>query len=146
MYMKKPNNTALIATTIISSVLIGATASWFLFPKKRKKLISSLNRNSSAVTDTLKVKLHSFMEDIKKELELACDKANSYLQMEKALNEKILKITLKIQNDFPELYSFIEEMPITIPDSNDPEISLNNLKKYHNSLEVMLKNYKPTHK
>ncbi len=144
--MKKSNSTAVIATTILSSVLIGATISWFLFPKKRKRIVSSLNRSTSAVTDSIKVKIHSFMEDMKKELELACDKANSYLQMEKALNEKILKITLLIQNDFPELYSFIEEMPVTIPDSNDPEISLNNLKKYHNSLEVMLKNYKPTHK
>jgi hypothetical protein len=92
--MKKSNNTAVITATILSGVLIGATISWFLFPKKRKKIISSLNRSTSAVKDTLKVKLHNFMEDMKKELELACDKANSYLQMEKALNEKILKINV----------------------------------------------------
>jgi hypothetical protein len=146
MYMKKPNNSVVIATTILSSVVIGVTIGWFLFPKKRKKIISSLNRSTNAITDTLKVKLHSFMEDMKKGLALACDKANNYLEMEKSLNEKILKITLIIQNDFPELYSFIEEMPVTIPDSNDPEISLNNLNKYYNSLEVMLKNYKSTHK
>lgn len=144
--MKKSSNTAVVATAIVSTVVIGATLGWFLFPKKRKKIISSIKQSTGAVSDTIKVKLHSYMEDLKKQLEQACEKANNYLQMEKALNEKILKVTLKIQNDFPELYTFIEEMSVTIPDTNDPEINLNNLKKYYNSLEVVLNNYKPTHK
>lgn len=142
----KKSNTVVIATSILSSVIISAAIGWFLFPKKRKKIISDLSRSTDAVSDTVKVKLHRFMEDLKRESELAFDKANNYLQMEKALNEKILKITLKIQRDFPELYSFIEEMPITIPNTNDPEISLNSLNKYYNSLELLLKNYVPTHK
>jgi hypothetical protein len=144
--MKKSNKTAVITTAIISSVVVGATISWFLFPERRKKVVSSLNSGTASISDSIKVKLYSFMENLKKELERACDKANNYLQMEKALNGKILKITLKIQSDFPELYNYIDEMSITIPDSNDPEISLSNLNKYYNSLEVMLNNYKPTHK
>jgi len=143
--MKKSNNTAVIASTILSSVVVGATIAWFLFPRKRKKMIHTLKYESYAMSDMLKLKLHGFMEEVKKEIEMACDKTNEFLQMEKAINAKILKITLKISNDFPELYSYLEEMPVTIPYTNDPEINLNNLKKYYNSLEVMLKNYMLTH-
>jgi len=143
--MKKSNNTAVIASTILSSVVVGATITWFLFPRKRKKMIHTLKYESYAMSDMLKLKLHGFMEEVKKEIEMACDKTNEFLQMEKAINAKILKITLKISNDFPELYSYLEEMPVTIPYTNDPEINLNNLKKYYNSLEVMLKNYMLTH-
>lgn len=143
--MKNNNNTSLIATTILSSVIVGAVAGYFLFPKKRKKIITKLNRKTSIVTDVFKVKLYGIMEHLKNELELACDNATEYLQMEKALNAKILKITLRIQSEFPELYPYLEEMPITISNTNDPEINLSYLKKYYNSLENMLKNYIPTH-
>jgi hypothetical protein len=56
-------------------------------------------------------------------------------------NEKILKITMKIKDQYPELFKYLIEMPETIPDEKDPEIELKNLKQYFNSLNVMLDKY-----
>lgn len=55
----------------------------------------------------------------------------------KELNAKILKITLTIKNKYPELSKYIEEMPITIPNKNNPEITLIELKKYLESLNLL---------
>ena len=43
------------------------------------------------------------------------------MKTEKELNNDILKITLTIQEKFPELSKYIAEMPVTIPDIDDPE-------------------------
>jgi hypothetical protein len=51
------------------------------------------------------------------------------------LNVKILKVTLLIQEDYPELSKFITEMPVTIPNSAHPNINLKNLKEYYFSLD-----------
>jgi len=61
--------------------------------------------------------------------------------LEKELNSKILKITMTILEKHPELYSYIEEMPITIPNETNPEMSLKHLKAYYDSLESILNNY-----
>jgi hypothetical protein len=60
-------------------------------------------------------------------------------------NAEILKITLKIQNEFPELLKYITEMPITMPDAQHPEINIKNLSDYHESLEALLRNYGVNH-
>ena len=57
------------------------------------------------------------------------------------INRRILKITLQIQTNNPELSQFIEEMPITVPDEKTPEISQKNLEDYLNSLILFLKKY-----
>jgi hypothetical protein len=41
---------------------------------------------------------------------------------ENELNEKILKITMRIKEQYPELSKYLNEMPITIPDEKDPEV------------------------
>jgi two-component system OmpR family response regulator len=61
--------------------------------------------------------------------------------LEKELNTKILKATMMIMEKYPELSKYIEEMPETIPDENDPEVTLKNLKSYYNSLDSLLKKY-----
>lgn len=61
--------------------------------------------------------------------------------IEKELNSKILKITMLILEKYPELYKYIEEMPETIPDERDPEVTLKNLKAYYDSLYSMLNKY-----
>ena len=61
------------------------------------------------------------------------------------LNSKILKITLTIMEQYPELSKYIEEMPVTIPTDNNPEITLSNLKTYYESLSLMLNKYKTEH-
>ncbi len=60
---------------------------------------------------------------------------------EKKLNSAILKITMKIQETYPELSKYIAEMPVTIPNSSAPEITLKALKDYYNSLEVIFLKY-----
>jgi hypothetical protein len=68
------------------------------------------------------------------------------MQTEKELNEDILKLTLTIQERFPELSKYITEMPVTIPDEKNPQINLTTLKDYYDSLEAVLKEYASTHK
>ena len=63
---------------------------------------------------------------------------------EKELNAAILKKTLMIQERFPELSKYIEEMPITIP-VNNPEINLKQLTDYYNSLENLIEKYAKNH-
>ncbi len=67
------------------------------------------------------------------------------MKTEKEINNDILKITMTIQEKFPELSKYIAEMPETIPDSDDPEINIKNLKSYYDSLEALLKKYATNH-
>jgi hypothetical protein len=73
------------------------------------------------------------------------DKSASYKQLEDELNAKILAITMTIKDHYPELYKHIEEMPQTIPNKEQPEITLNNLRSYYESLNTMLADYKAKH-
>lgn len=68
------------------------------------------------------------------------------MKTEEELNADILRITLAMKSQFPELSKYIEEMPVTIPDVNNPEITLKNLKEYYDSLENIFKKYVPNHK
>ena len=61
------------------------------------------------------------------------------------LNNDIINITMKIQDEFPELSKYMAEMPVTIPNEVDPEINTKNLQDYYNSLETLLKKYTRTH-
>lgn len=56
--------------------------------------------------------------------------------------EQINKLTLKIETDYPELYSFIEEEPITIPSFEHPDITNKVLKDYLESLKGLIKSHK----
>jgi hypothetical protein len=67
------------------------------------------------------------------------------MKTENELNTDILKITMKIQETHPELSKYIIEMPVTIPNLSDPQITLNALKDYYNSLEAMLLKYAQYH-
>jgi sugar-specific transcriptional regulator TrmB len=60
---------------------------------------------------------------------------------EHELNEMILKITMKIKEEYPELSKYLEELKVTIPDEKHPEITLRNLRSYYNSLKDMLNKY-----
>jgi hypothetical protein len=70
------------------------------------------------------------------------DKHADYEQIAKDLNSKILKITMMIKDDYPGLFPYLEEMPVTVPSENDPEITLNQLKSYIESLNSLLEKYK----
>lgn len=70
---------------------------------------------------------------------------NSKMKTESEINEAILKITMTIQNEFPELMKFLNEMPVTIPNKKNPSINNKNLQDYCNSLENLLRKYTPNH-
>ncbi len=61
--------------------------------------------------------------------------------VENEWNEKILKITMKIKEQYPELSKFLNEMQVTIPDEKDPEVTVKNLKVYFESLTSLLNKY-----
>ena len=61
------------------------------------------------------------------------------------LNKAILDITMKIQNEFPELIKYLSELPVTIPDVSNPEINIKILTEYYESLSSIIKNYVPSH-
>ena len=67
------------------------------------------------------------------------------MKTEKELNTAILDITLKIKEQFPELSKFILELPVTIPNIENPEMNRKVLQDYYESLEIMLKDYIENH-
>lgn len=68
------------------------------------------------------------------------------MKTEQELNADILNITLKIQNNYPELSKYIDEMPVTIPNKVHPDINITNLKSYYNSLLEMVNKYEQNSK
>lgn len=90
--------------------------------------------------------LNKKIEKIEKEIqpalyEQSLDMTVINQEAEKDLNSKILEITLKIKDQYPELSKYIEEMPVTIPDEKKPEITQENLKAYYHSLNALLSKY-----
>lgn len=67
------------------------------------------------------------------------------MEAEKELNAKIMEITLQIQDKYPELSKFLNEMPVTIPTESNPEINVKVLEEYYESLNNMLKKYELEH-
>lgn len=65
------------------------------------------------------------------------------MKVEKELNADILKITMTIRKDYPELSKYLNEMSVTIPDVSNPEVTNKILFEYYKSLESMLKEYIP---
>ncbi|OYU93342.1 MAG: hypothetical protein CFE21_20960 [Bacteroidetes bacterium B1(2017)] len=57
------------------------------------------------------------------------------------LNDDILKITLKIQTEYPEISVYLTEMPVTIPNVSSPKINIISLSDYYESLKILLKDY-----
>ncbi|MFN0274793.1 MAG: hypothetical protein ACKVPJ_03530 [Chitinophagales bacterium] len=67
------------------------------------------------------------------------------METEQELNSKILKITMAMQENYPELSKYIAEMPVTISDTASPETKNNNLRAYYNSLSSLVENYVREH-
>ncbi len=63
------------------------------------------------------------------------------IQAEKKINDAILKITMKIKEQFPELSKYALEMPITVPNVENPKINLKVLQDYYKSLEELMQKY-----
>ncbi len=57
------------------------------------------------------------------------------------LNKELIETADNIQENYPELSKFADEMTVTIPDKEIPEINVNTLKDYNDSLQAMVKGY-----
>ena len=67
------------------------------------------------------------------------------MKTEAELNQNIVKMTMTIRNEFPELMKFLNEMPETLPNLENPEINIKILQDYYDSLEDLLRKYAPNH-
>jgi len=61
------------------------------------------------------------------------------------LNEMILGITYTIREYHPELLKYLNEMPITVPYQENPEITVKTLTSYYDSLVSVLNEYEVSH-
>lgn len=96
------------------------------------KFVSSVNQQ----TDT-----HMNSERLRPEVQNQ-EKTTTYEKIETELNAKILEVTMKIKDHYPELSKYLDEMPVTVPSEKDPEISLKHLSTYYESLTSLLNKYK----
>ena len=71
--------------------------------------------------------------------------ALNQLKITSDLNGAILRITMSIDETFPELSKFIDEMPVNFSDPVNSGINIQNLKDYYQSLEALFKNYSTNH-
>jgi len=62
------------------------------------------------------------------------------------LMTEIAQLTANIETNYPELYPFLDEEPLTIPSDEHPEVDKEALKAYLESLKKMLKTYIENHK
>ena len=67
------------------------------------------------------------------------------METEDEINAKILKVTMVIQENYPELSKYLNEMPITIPVDSRPEVNVKNLQKYYDTLLTLFRNYVAEH-
>lgn len=63
------------------------------------------------------------------------------MKSERDLNKKIFEITMLIQNKHPELWKYLNEMPVTVPIVGAPKINSESLQEYYNSLDQMVQKY-----
>lgn len=59
---------------------------------------------------------------------------------------KITQLTNNIETNYPELYQFLDENPMTIPVSNHPHIDKTIMQEYLESLKQLLEHHIETHK
>jgi len=62
-----------------------------------------------------------------------------------ALLKDISQLIKTIETNYPELYQFLDENPLTIPSEKDPTIDKKVLQEYLESLKQLLKHHIETH-
>ena len=58
----------------------------------------------------------------------------------------IARLTSNIETNYPELYNFLDENPMTIPSEAHPYLDIKTLKQYLLDLEDLLRHHMRTHK
>lgn len=61
------------------------------------------------------------------------------------LMKEINDLTLKIEEQYPELYQYLDENPVTIPKCEHPKIDTNNFSDYLESLKLLLEHHIASH-
>jgi len=61
-----------------------------------------------------------------------------------AVFKEIVEITTTMETEYPELYQFLDENPMTIPATYDSTIDEAALREYLKSLKEMLRHYRAT--
>lgn len=59
---------------------------------------------------------------------------------------EITQLTANIESNYPELYRFLDENPITIPSEIDPKVDLAAYQDYLESLKQLLKRHIEEHR
>ncbi len=62
----------------------------------------------------------------------------------KSIQKEITQLTFTIESKYPELYRFLDEEPSTIPNKARPEIDIEIMQGYLESLQQILEHYKET--
>lgn len=65
---------------------------------------------------------------------------------EQNLLKEISQLTKTIETNYPEIYQFLDESPVTIPSESNPSINKKILKDYLDSLKQLLKHHLETRK
>jgi len=103
-------------------------------------------KNKSKSPEQITKEVDKIHEEIQPALyQYSIQEKEGFALTEKDLNSKILKLTSKINEQHPELISYLNEMPVTIPDEKRPEITVKNLQGYYDSLNSILTNYELKH-
>jgi hypothetical protein len=63
----------------------------------------------------------------------------------KRLQKSINQITNNIETNYPELYAVLDQTPLTIPSVVNPEISIDLMEDYLDSLKQILNHYIKNH-
>ena len=61
------------------------------------------------------------------------------------ITKEINDLTLKIEQEYPELYQYLDENPMTISFGSGSKVSKKNFSEYLNSLKQLLKHYIENH-
>ncbi|WP_273565745.1 hypothetical protein [Maribacter halichondriae] len=65
--------------------------------------------------------------------------------LQRILSE-IVQLTSSMETNYPELYQFLDETPITIPSTAHPDLTELTLTEYLEDLKELLKHHLQTHK
>lgn len=61
------------------------------------------------------------------------------------ITKEINDLTLKIEQEYPELYQYLDENPLTISSGGSSKVGKKNFSEYLNSLKQLLKHYIENH-
>ena len=67
------------------------------------------------------------------------------MQSEKEITEAIAKLTIEIREKYPEISKYLNEMTVTNPDMEHPQINVELLNDYYETLKLMVERYAAEH-